>query len=149
VGEWSFAPSGVGIGQFNCCWRAAINGILRNEKRKTKNAKLSEKGKSMSIHIDISKDKIEAFCHRNHIYSLAFFGSVLRSDFGPDSDVDVMVEFEQGAEPGLMALVAMENELSEILGRKVELVERQSIEKSENYIRRRHILQSLETVYVA
>jgi len=103
----------------------------------------------MSIHIDISKDKIAMFCRRNHIHSFALFGSVLRSDFGPDSDVDVLVEFEAGQEPRLMALVAMESELSDILGRKVDLVERQSVEKSENYIRRRHILQFVEEVYVA
>ena len=103
----------------------------------------------MADHIAIPKDKIEDFCRRNHIRSLAFFGSVLRDDFGPDSDVDVLVEFEQGQEPDLMEIVAVENELSEILGHKVDLVERQSVEKSENYIRRRHILKSLETIYVA
>ncbi len=103
----------------------------------------------MGIHIKVPKDKVVAFCRRNHICSLAFFGSVLRDDFGQDSDVDVLVEFEQGQEPGLMTLATMESELSEILGHKVDLVERQSVEKSENYIRRRHILQSVEAVYVA
>jgi hypothetical protein len=103
----------------------------------------------MGISIEVSKERIAAFCRRNHIRSLSFFGSVLRDDFRPDSDVDVMVEFEPGQEPGLMEIVAMETELSEILGHKVDLVERQSVEKSENYIRRRHILQSLETIYVA
>ena len=103
----------------------------------------------MGIHIEVSKDKVEAFCRRNHIRSFAFFGSVLRPDFGPDSDVDVLVEFERQHEPGLMAMVAMENKLSEILGQKVDMVERQSVEQSENYIRRRHILQSVEAVYVA
>ena len=103
----------------------------------------------MGIRIEVPKDKIAAFCHRNHIRSLAFFGSVLRDDFRPDSDVDVLVEFERGQEPGLMAMVAVENELSEILGQKEDLVERQSVEKSENYIRRRHMLQSVEAVYVA
>lgn len=103
----------------------------------------------MSIHIDISKDKMAAFCRRNHIRELALFGSVLREDFAPDSDVDVLVEFETGREPGLMELVKMENELSELLGRKADMVERKAVEKSENYIRRRHVLQSLEAVYVA
>jgi predicted nucleotidyltransferase len=103
----------------------------------------------MGISIDISKEKISAFCRRNHIQSLSFFGSVLRDDFRPDSDVDVLVEFEPGQEPRLMEIVAMELELSGILGHKVDLVERQSVEESENYIRRRHILQSLETIYVA
>lgn len=103
----------------------------------------------MGLQIGVSKDKVETFCRRNHIRSLAFFGSVLRDDFGPNSDVDVLVEFEQGQEPDLMEIVAVENELSEILGHKVDMVERQSVEKSENYIRQRHILQSMEAVYVA
>jgi len=103
----------------------------------------------MGIQIEVPKDKIAAFCRRNHIRSLAFFGSVLRDDFGPNSDVDVMVEFEQGQEPDLMGLVTIENELSEILRRKVDFVERQAVERSENYIRRRHMLQSVEAIYVA
>jgi len=103
----------------------------------------------MGIYIEVPKDKIELFCRRNHIRSLALFGSVLRDDFGPDSDVDVLVEFEKDKKPDLMTLVTMENELSEILQHKADLVERQAVEKSENYIRRRHILKSVETVYVA
>jgi hypothetical protein len=103
----------------------------------------------MNRHITIPKNEIEVFCRRNHIRELALFGSALRDDFGPDSDVDVMVEFEYGQEPGLMQMTAMESGLSEILGHKIDLVERQSVEQSENYIRRLHILQSLETIYVA
>lgn len=64
--------------------------------------------------------KIAEFCRRHHIRKLAFFGSVLREDFGPDSDVDVLVEFEPGHVPGL-TFFAMEAELSEILGRRVDL----------------------------
>ncbi len=59
-------------------------------------------------------------CRRHHIRKLSLFGSVLRDDFGPDSDVDVLVEFEPGRTPGL-AFFGMEIELSEILGRKVDL----------------------------
>jgi len=70
--------------------------------------------------IDLPKEKITEFCQRHHICKLAFFGSVLRDDFGGDSDVDVLVEFEPGHVPGL-AFFAMESELSEILGRKVDL----------------------------
>ncbi len=103
----------------------------------------------MGIQIDVPKEKIAAFCRRNHIRELALFGSALRSDFRPDSDVDMLVEFEPGQEPGLMELVAMENELSEILGRKADMVERQAVERSENYIRKRYVLQSMEKVYVA
>ena len=103
----------------------------------------------MGIRITIPDEKISGFCRRNHIRSLALFGSVLRDDFRPDSDVDVLIEFEPGQEPGLMELVAMEDELSQILGRKVDLVERKAVERSENYIRRRHVLESVEPVYVA
>jgi predicted nucleotidyltransferase len=103
----------------------------------------------MGIQIDVPRDKIADFCRRNHISSLAFFGSVLRDDFRPDSDVDVMVEFKHGQEPDLIGLVSMENELTEILERKVDFVERQAVERSENYIRRRHMLQSVEAIYVA
>jgi len=72
-------------------------------------------------HIDIPKDRIAAFCRRNRIRRLALFGSVLRDDFGPDSDVDVLVEFEPGARVGLLRLAGMEIELGELLGRKVDL----------------------------
>lgn len=70
--------------------------------------------------IEINKNEIERFCHRHRIRRLALFGSVLRDDFGPDSDVDVLVEFEDGHVPGL-AFFAMESELTRILGRKVDL----------------------------
>jgi predicted nucleotidyltransferase len=72
------------------------------------------------VRISPDKQKIVAFCRRHHIRKLAFFGSVLRDDFRPTSDVDVLVEFESGHVPGL-AFFAMEAELSTILGRKVDL----------------------------
>jgi hypothetical protein len=74
----------------------------------------------MAPHIEIPKDRIAEFCRSNHIRRLALFGSVLRDDFGPDSDIDVLVEFEPGQTPGLR-FFGMEIELSEILGRKVDL----------------------------
>ena len=70
--------------------------------------------------IRIDKQRIAEFCRRHRVRRLALFGSVLREDFTPDSDVDVLVEFEDGHVPGL-AFFAMEQELSEILGRKVDL----------------------------
>jgi hypothetical protein len=74
----------------------------------------------MTLHIDVDQRRIADFCRRHHIRRLAFFGSVLRDDFRPGSDVDVLVEFEPGQVPGL-AFFAMEDELSGILGRKVDL----------------------------
>ena len=71
-------------------------------------------------HLSIPQDKIADFCRRHHIRKLSLFGSVLRDDFGPNSDVDVLVEFEPGHVPGL-AFFSMEAELSEILGHKVDL----------------------------
>jgi len=74
----------------------------------------------MATRISVDRQKIMDFCRRHHIRRLAFFGSVLRNDFGPESDVDVLVEFEPGHVPGL-AFLSMEEELSRILGRKVDL----------------------------
>src|ERR1700746_1445494 len=70
--------------------------------------------------IRIDRQRLAEFCRSNHISKLALFGSVLRDDFRPDSDVDVLVEFEPGHVPGLR-FFALERELSEILGRKVDL----------------------------
>lgn len=70
--------------------------------------------------IDIPKDKITDFCRKHHIRKLALFGSVLRKDFQPGSDVDVLVEFEPGHVPGL-AFFSMEEELTKVLGYKVDL----------------------------
>ncbi len=103
----------------------------------------------MSIHLSFDHKALEAFCRGHGIVELFFFGSVLRDDFRDDSDVDVLVSFRPGVHYGLFDIVGMQDELSEILGRPVDLVERQAVEKSENYIRRRHILSHLEQVYVA
>jgi predicted nucleotidyltransferase len=72
------------------------------------------------LRIAIDPDALARFCRTHHIRRLAFFGSVVRDDFTPDSDVDVLVEFEPGHVPGL-AFFAMEAELGQILGRRVDL----------------------------
>jgi predicted nucleotidyltransferase len=69
----------------------------------------------------IPKQKIAEFCRKNHIKKLSLFGSALRDDFRPDSDVDILVEFEPAARVGLIKLAGLELELGEILGRKVDL----------------------------
>jgi len=71
--------------------------------------------------LQVSQNRIADFCRRHHIRKLSLFGSILRQDFRPDSDIDVLVEFEPGHEPGLIRLAGMENELGQILGRKVDL----------------------------
>ncbi|MCD4686264.1 MAG: nucleotidyltransferase family protein [Anaerolineae bacterium] len=75
----------------------------------------------MTPQIDLSQADIAAYCVQNQIRRLALFGSVLRDDFGPDSDVDMLVEFEAGAVVGLFDIARMERELSEFVGRKVDL----------------------------
>lgn len=73
------------------------------------------------MRIEIDKDVLAKFCRRHRIRKLSFFGSVLREDFSQGSDVDMVVEFEPGTRVGLIALAGMENELSDLLGRKVDL----------------------------
>ncbi len=74
----------------------------------------------MNKNLFIPKDKIADFCRRNHICRLSIFGSALRDDFAPDSDVDVLVEFDAGHEPGF-AFFDLQDKLSELLGRKADL----------------------------
>ena len=69
----------------------------------------------------IPKERIAEFCKRNHVRKLSLFGSVLREDFGPNSDVDILVEFEPGTRVGLIRLSGLEIELGNIVGRKVDL----------------------------
>ncbi|MCX5858371.1 MAG: nucleotidyltransferase family protein [Proteobacteria bacterium] len=73
------------------------------------------------VHIPIDNKKISDFCRRHHIIRMALFGSVLRDDFGPDSDIDVLIEFEPEFTVGLLRMAGLELELSEVLGRKVDL----------------------------
>ncbi|GAB4576428.1 MAG: nucleotidyltransferase family protein [Anaerolineae bacterium] len=90
---------------------------------------------------------IRAFCQKWDIVEFALFGSVLREDFGPESDIDVLVRFRSGVRHGLRDWLAMGDELEAILGRRVDLIERQTLETSRNYIRRKAILDSLEVIY--
>ena len=99
--------------------------------------------------IPIDREKIADFCRRWKITEFALFGSVLRDDFRPESDIDVLVSFAPEVRHSLFDLVHMQDELELIFGRKVDLVERRAVEYSENYIRRKHILSSVEPVYVA
>ena len=103
----------------------------------------------MSARIDIQSDKVTAFCKRWQIVELALFGSVLRDDFGPNSDVDVLVRFDPRARHTLFDLAQIQDDLSVLIGRKVDLIERVTVEQSPNYIRRKAILQSAETIYAA
>ena len=103
----------------------------------------------MSVRIPLDYERTAEFCRKWKIVELSLFGSVLRDDFGPASDVDLLVTFAPNAEWSLLDHVAMEEEISEALGRKVDLVSRRAIERSENWIRRRAILESAQPYYVA
>ncbi len=95
--------------------------------------------------IEVPHEQLAEFCRRHHVRRLAFFGSVLRDDFGPESDVDVLVEFLDGARVGLITLSAMELDLGEMLGRKVDL--RSPAELSRYF--RDEVLQTAEVQYAA
>ena len=99
--------------------------------------------------IELPREKIAEFCKKWKIHEFAFFGSVLRDDFRPDSDIDVLVTFEEDARHTLFDLVHMQDELKQIFGRDVDIVSRRGIESSRNHIRRDAILNSAEAIYAA
>ena len=103
----------------------------------------------MGIRISIPKKKVVDFCERWNITELAFFGSVLRDDFGPESDIDVLVNLRSGTSYRISSILHMEKEMDSILGREVDLVFRSDVERSRNYLRREAILKSAEVFYEA
>lgn len=98
-----------------------------------------------SLKNKISKDELASFCNRNHIRKLSVFGSAIRDELLPESDIDLLVEFEQGLTPGLFSIVRMEMELTEMLGRKVDL---RTPEDLSQYFRD-EVLQNAELQYQA
>ena len=103
----------------------------------------------MNAKIKPDPGQIADLCRRWKIVELSFFGSVLREDFRPDSDIDVLVGFAPDADWSLLDHVAMQEELSALLGRKVDLISRRAVERSDNQVRRENILSTVEPVYVA
>lgn len=99
--------------------------------------------------ISVSRKKIADFCRRWNVVEFSLFGSVLREDFHPDSDVDVLVRFAPDARISLFDLVDMQDELKDVFGRDVDLVEKEAILHSENYIRRKSILENAKVIYAA
>ena len=97
----------------------------------------------------VSEAEIADFCRRWQISELALFGSVLRDDFRPDSDIDVLVTFAPDSRWSLIDHIAIERELAELLGRPVDLVSKRAVEKSDNWIRRKEILDTALPVYVS
>lgn len=97
----------------------------------------------------VDKKKIEMICRQWGISEMAFFGSAIRKDFGPDSDVDILISFFPEAEPSLFDMVRLQSELENLLERKVDLASRRAIESSRNPLRREEILNSAEVFYEA
>ena len=97
----------------------------------------------------VPKVKIAQFCKRWNISELAIFGSALRADFRPESDVDVLVSFAPQAHITLFDMVHMQDELKSIFGREVDLISKRGLENSRNYLRRKNILDSAQVIHVA
>lgn len=99
--------------------------------------------------IELPPAKMAEFCQRWKVEEFYLFGSVLREDFRPDSDIDVMVKFKPNAGWGLLELVRMKRELETWLKRPVDLITKKAIEQSHNWIRRQEILETAQRIYVA
>ena len=97
--------------------------------------------------VSIGQDRIANFCRQWKIRELSLFGSVLRNDFSSESDIDVLANFFPEADWGLLEHAQMQDELKEIFGRKVDLVSQRGLVRSENWIRKREILETAEILY--
>lgn len=99
--------------------------------------------------LHVTEAQIAAFCRKWAIVRFELFGSALREDFQPESDIDVLVTFEQGARWTFRDDMAMQEGLVQLFGRPVDVVERQLVERSPNWVRRRNILDSARSIYAA
>jgi predicted nucleotidyltransferase len=99
--------------------------------------------------LEFEPEAVGSLCRKWNISRLDLFGSALRDDFGPQSDIDLLVEFEPGAHVSLIDLDRAEMEFARVFGRRVELVSRRGIEASQNWIRRRNILDSAVMLFAA
>lgn len=97
--------------------------------------------------IELPMEQIQQFCDRWQIVEFALFGSVLRDDFRPDSDIDVLVTFTPEAKRGLSETLQMKDELQTIFNRKVDFIVKAAIERSENWLRRKNILEFAQVIY--
>jgi len=100
----------------------------------------------LSGHIDSYRDRLFHFCRKWNVIELAVFGSFLKGNSHPDSDVDILVSFDRNTHRDLFDLVAMQDELQEIFGRNVDLVEKEGLR---NPIRRAAILENCQVIYAA
>ena len=102
-----------------------------------------------TLALSLPTDAIQQFCRRWKISELALFGSVLRTDFRPDSDVDVLVTFNGDADWGLLSHVQMQQELGSLLQRPIDLISKRALERSANWVRREAILNTAQVIVSA
>jgi len=122
--------------------------ILERAGEKSMELRVSRWGEKLPDIIQIPEEHIIEYCRRWKITEFALFGSVLRDDFRPESDVDVLVSFSDDAHWTLFDHVEMQDELKAMFGRDVDVVSKRAIERSRNAIRRKAILNSAEVIYV-
>jgi predicted nucleotidyltransferase len=121
----------------------------RSGKGLTEMSQARDNSSMLPAHVPFDQNAISRFCERWGIVELSLFGSVLRDDFRPDSDVDVLVDFTLDAHPTLFDLVEMQDELEALFGRKVDLLTRGGVESSRNAERKAAIISSAQPIYVA
>lgn len=103
----------------------------------------------MTTAIDLPTEAIIKFCHKWQVVEFALFGSILRDDFHADSDVDILISFSPEAKRGLTETIQMRDELEAIFNRPVDLIVKAAIELSQNWLRRKNILESAKIIYAA
>ncbi|MFP4299717.1 MAG: nucleotidyltransferase family protein [Spirulinaceae cyanobacterium] len=101
----------------------------------------------MITNINLPLEKIQKFCHKWQVIEFALFGSVLREDFRPDSDIDVLLTFSPTAKRGLTETLQMRDELETIFDPNVDLIVKSALERSQNWLRRQNILESAQIIY--
>jgi uncharacterized protein len=106
-----------------------------------------ELSSALQTRLAIKLDQLSEYCQRRHIVEFALFGSILRDDFQPHSDIDILVTFQPNAKISLIDLVDMQYELENLLHRKIDLLTKKSVEDSPNWIRRKEILNTARVVY--
>ena len=113
-----------------------------------KEISIMDNSKKLPKSFSLTKEQVVEFCQKWQITEFALFGSVLRDDFTAKSDVDVLVTFAPQARRSLFDLVNMTDELAQLLGRKVDILTRKSVEQSHNWIRKQEILNTAQVIYV-
>jgi uncharacterized protein len=103
---------------------------------------------AIALPINLPIDQIAKFCQHWQIIELSLFGSILRDDFHPGSDIDILVAFAPTANWGLLEHAQMQEELEILVNRQVDLISKRAIERSSNWIRRQEILSTAQTIYV-